>query len=108
MDVTFKKIVKSRTALPPGNADVLVGSLGFKTNEDDGVPKGLRLDYIILPFLKNIGCCEMRPDDSGVVKSGWNQKEILVFHLAHRIQIDRAFSPDSWGNTYMGRWPMLV
>ena len=30
MDVTFKKIVKSRTA-PPGNADVLVGSLGSKS-----------------------------------------------------------------------------
>ena len=44
----------------------------------------------------------------GVIKRGWRQKEILVFYLAHRIQIDRAFSPDSWGNTDMGRWPMLV
>jgi hypothetical protein len=35
--------------------------------------------------------------DRGVIKSGWRQKEILVFHLAHRIQIDRAFSPGLGG-----------
>ncbi len=33
----------------------------------------------------------------GAIKRGWRQKEILVFYLAHCIQIDRAFSPSLGG-----------